>query len=255
MEIDLWTKNKGPTHITSLTETAWRIIEAQHIFATRKLVDSLAEQEILEELIEAVKPPLFGKEFLNLHPLLYTPFRYPPLLYGSRFGKHTERSLWYGSLLLSTAMTEKAFYQFHFLRASKATFGMVETTLTAFSTQIKTARGIDLTHPPFAKYQKEISSPQQYSASQSLGSAMRAAKVEAFHYFSARDAENGINIALFSPQAFQHKKPNAASFQTWHCSCNSHSVEFSRASALYNETKIFYLDTFLLNGELPFPAS
>jgi hypothetical protein len=255
MDLDLWAKNRGPTHIISFAETAWRIVEAQHIFSTRKLVDSVMEQEILEDLIEAVKPPLLSKEFMGLHPLLYTPFRYPPLQYGSRFGKQTERSLWYGSLQLHTAMTEKAFYQFNFLQASKASFGIVEMMLTAFSTQIKTERGIKLTQLPFAKYTQKISSPNHYQASQSLGSAMRANKIEAFCYTSARDPEQGTNLALFSPKAFQSKKPNAASFQTWHCTCNSHAIEFSRTSALHNETKIFSLDSFLVDGKLPLPAN
>ena len=251
--IHLWTQCHGQKHILTLQETAWRIVEAQHILSTRKLVDSAAEQEILEELIESVKPKFFGKDFIGLHPLLYTPFRYPPLKYGSRFGNHSERSLWYGSLQLSGALTEKAFYQFVFLKGSKANFGLVETVLTAFSAPIKTTQGVNLTQPPFNRHQKKISDPNSYQISQLLGTAMRQAKVEAFCYKSARDAES-IHIALFAPKAFLHKTPHAGSFQTWKCISSHESVEFTRTSALKNESKYFSITCFQVNGKVPYPA-
>ena len=55
------------------------VVEAQHRNATRRLVDSDAEQELLESLIDRVKPPVpAGAEFQGLHYLLLTPFRHPP---------------------------------------------------------------------------------------------------------------------------------------------------------------------------------
>ena len=36
----------------------WRGVEAQHVVATMRLADSLGEQRVLEELLEASKPPL-----------------------------------------------------------------------------------------------------------------------------------------------------------------------------------------------------
>lgn len=252
---DLWTTCQGQQYITSLQETAWRLIEAQHVFATRKLVDSAYEQEILEEIIETVKPTFFGREFAGLHPLLYTPFRYPPLKYGSRFGKYTERALWYGSLNLTTAMAEKAFYTFNFIRASKASFGIIELHLTAFSAIIKTEKGLLLTEKPFAEYTKRISSPSQYEESQTLGSSMRYAKVEAFSYHSARDPQNKINIAAFTPHVFLNKKPISHSFQTWNCIINHQTAEFRRTSAIHSAIHIFTLESFLHKGVLPFPAA
>ena len=104
MTTDIWKKHNGTKYIKLLNETAWRIIEAQELISKRKLVDSFEEQVVLEEIIESDKPSI-TKEYLNFHPLLYTPFRYPPLKYGSRFGKKTEPSLWYGSLKLHTAIS------------------------------------------------------------------------------------------------------------------------------------------------------
>jgi hypothetical protein len=49
-----------------------------------KLVDTLAEQEIVETLIEVTKPPA-PPECEGLHYLLSAPFRYAPYPNSSRF--------------------------------------------------------------------------------------------------------------------------------------------------------------------------
>jgi len=251
---DLWIQCEGSAHLCSLNETAWRLVEAQEKIATRKLVDSLEEQDILEEIIETNKP-FINKEHLNYHPLLYTPFRYPPLKYGSRFGAKNEPSLWYGSLELNTAMAEKAFYQLNFLRASVAKYDFVEQQLTAFSVPIKTDRAIKIQAQPFADYTHLVSAKNSYETSQSLGSSMRKAEVAAFTYQSARDPNNGINVALFTPKAFLHKKPDTKSFQSWQCIANNNSIEFVRSSSIFTNIKSFSLEQFTIENTLPFPAN
>lgn len=253
MSIDIWQKCLGEKCITQLDETVWRLVESQQVTSTRKLVDSLHEQDILEDLIESIKPSLTA-ESASLHPLLYTAFRYPPLQHGSRFGSQFEQSLWYGSLELEAAMAEKAFYQFNFLRASEADFGFVEVPLTAFSVAISTQQGIKLIQPPFAQYRDIISSPVSYHVSQRLGNSMRQHNVEAFSYQSARDPNGGTNIALFTPQAFKRKNPNAQSLQTWRCLSTKEEIEFVQMSVMTTTAFAFPLNTFLVDGALPFPA-
>jgi len=253
MAIDIWTICNGTSHINLLDETAWRIVETQELTATRKLVDSFEEQIILEDMIESNKPPI-AKEYSNFHPLLYTPFRYPPLKYGSRFGKINQPSLWYGSLKLNTAMAEKAFYQFNFLRASEAKYEIVEQPLTAFSVRIKTNKGIQLLNSPFSDYTQIISSPVSYETSQILGDAMHKANIEAFIYQSARDLNRESNIGLFTPKAFLHKKPDAKSFQSWLCVSNKHTIEFVRSSSIVRAISSFSVAQFMVDGVLPFPA-
>jgi hypothetical protein len=254
MVVDIWTECNGIKQTTLFNETVWRLIEAQENISTRKLVDSFEEQMILEEMVESSKP-FIAKEYFHLHPLLYTPFRYPPLKHGSRFGKKTEPSLWYGSLEMRTAMAEKAFYQFNFIRASKAKYGIVEQPLTIFSARVKTESNIKLFASPFSDYTTLISSPDSYEASQKLGSAMREANIQAFSYQSARDQNNGINVALFTPQAFLHKKPDAASFQSWSCISSDELVEFISTSSISINRNSFPLNQFMINGALPFPAN
>lgn len=250
----IWKDCRGDAHIGVLQNKAWRIVEAQEAAATRKLVDSLEEQMTLEDMIESVKPRV-PNEYLQYHPLLYTAFRYPPLRHGSRFASRFESSLWYGSLHIRTALAEKAYYQYHFMRASDADYGVVSLQLTAFSVDVKTNQGINLAASPFSKYIDIISSPDTYSEAQQLGFAMREANVYAFTYHSARDPDRGLNIGSFTPKAFAKKIPDARSFQSWQCVVDYRIVEFMRSSAIETESHSFPVDLFFSNGALPFPAA
>ena len=69
--------------------TLFRLVEAQHRISTSRLTNSLAEEELLERLVEQVKPPLPEKA-RGLHYLLATPFRYGHRS-ESRFRKAGER--------------------------------------------------------------------------------------------------------------------------------------------------------------------
>src|SRR5687768_11875664 len=79
-----WTATALASEARDLAADAWRMVEAQHVTATLKLVDDAEEHEVLEALIEASKPPL-PDAVRRLHYLLATPFRYPPPTHGSRF--------------------------------------------------------------------------------------------------------------------------------------------------------------------------
>ncbi len=253
MSLNIWQECDGKRYVTPLNEKVWRIVEAQERVSTRKLVNSLDEQILLEQMIEEVKP-MVPADCDGLHQLLFTPFRYPPLLHGSRFGRRHERCLWYGSRELKTAMLETAFYRFNFFDGCEANFGVVATQLTAFASLIRTDSAAILLDEPFSKFSKIISSPVDYKASQELGSCMREAGINAFNYYSARDPDAGVNIALFTPSAFENKMPVSDSFQSWQCITDHRVVEFMRTSAIKNEVLRFSLDMFLVDGRLPFPA-
>src|SRR5262245_11246750 len=85
MSSSTWTPDARASDSPELAGTCWRLVEAQHHVSTLKLVDSVKERELLEELIEATKPPL-PPECRGLHYLLSTPFRYGSVYpAGSRF--------------------------------------------------------------------------------------------------------------------------------------------------------------------------
>jgi hypothetical protein len=164
---------EGASRLQLLQITPWRVVESQHQVSTRKLVDSAAEQELLETLVDRVKPPAIGG--VRLHYLLSTPFRYPPLRHGSRFGSRQERGLWYGAVEQRTAFAEVAYYRLLFLEGTRASLDVVMTELSAFTVRMRSDRGVQLDQAPFAEHAEAISSPVSYAASQALGRAMRAA--------------------------------------------------------------------------------
>ena len=250
MSSSIWTRCAGDSEIRPLRLAPWRVVEAQHHVSTRKLVDSADEQALLEDMIESAKPPDVTRG--RLHYLLFTPFRYPPLRHGSRFGARNERGIWYGSLEQHTAFAEVAYYRLLFLEGTDAPLGTVTTALTAFTVNMRTAHGVALDQPPFDRYRGYISSPSTYTSSQALGTDMRKADVEAFRYSSARDVEGGVNVAAFSAAVFGKSKPK--SLETWHCAASRDRVDVTKGDYFRRTTFEYPRAQFLVKGSLPAPA-
>ena len=249
----IWTRCAGSSEIRALSARPFRLVVAQHLTSTRRLVDSAEEQVALEALIDRAKPPLpVEAEFKGLHFLLTTSFRYPPLAHGSRFATRFERSLWYGSDSRETAFAEAAYYRLLFLEGTAADLGRLSVEISAYRVPVRTRRGVDLARAPFARHAEAISSPSRYAESQALGAAMREAGVEAFRFPSARDPERGTNVALFTPRAFAAKRPTG--LETWICTASRERVEFQRKDFFARGVKAFERATFLVDGALPAPA-
>jgi hypothetical protein len=249
MSSSIWTRCAGDSELRTLRLQPWRAVEAQHQLSTRKLVDSAEEQILLEELIDGAKPPDSTGD--RIHYLLSTPFRYPPLPHGSRFGARHERGLWYGSETKRTMFAEVAYYRFVFFEGTRADFGLTTTQLTAFTVRARTAKGIDLVAAPFDAHRKAIASPTRYAATQSLGETMRQSGVEMFRYPSARDSE-GVNIGVFAPTVFGSAKPR--SLETWHCTATRERAEFAKREYFGRELFAFERQSFVIGGALPTPA-
>lgn len=250
MSSSIWTRCAGESRVRALALDPYRVVEDQHQVATRKLVDTGAEQAVLEELIESAKPadPTGGRK----HYLLATPFRYPPLPYGSRFGSRVERGIWYGSETLRAGFAETAYYRLLFLAGTRAHLGTVHTPLTVFQVRVRTSLGIDLSAPPFDVHHKTISSKTSYRVSQALGRAMRGTGIATFRYWSARDREGGVNVGVFRPDAFGRSRPR--NFLSWHCVATTARVEMHKRDYLRPEMFTFPRAQFLVRGRLPLPA-
>jgi hypothetical protein len=249
MSSNIWTRCGGKSSLRPLAGAAWRVVESQHLVSTRKLVDSDAEQAVLEELIEGAKPPLPAA---RLHWLLATPFRYPPLRHGSRFGTRAERGIWYGSERQETAFAEKAYYILLFLEGTAASLRPLELDLSAFQARVSSDRGVDLLSACFEAYRTAISSPVSYAASQRLGAEMRADGVAVFRYASARDAGGGANVGIFDPEAFAARSPRPP--QTWHCLATADVIELRKKDVFARVTLVFPRRQFERAGRLPSPA-
>jgi hypothetical protein len=53
-----WTPDALRSKAAKFEGRCWRLVEAQHRVSTLKLADTLAEQTLLENLIEETKPPI-----------------------------------------------------------------------------------------------------------------------------------------------------------------------------------------------------
>jgi hypothetical protein len=256
MSSSIWTRCAGASSATQsrivrpLRLSPWRVVEAQHQVSTRKLVDSAEEQVLLEELIDRAKPPdITGGK---LHYLLSTPFRYPPLRHGSRFGNRFDRGIWYGSETRRTVFAEVAYYRLVFLEGTQADLGAVTTQLTAFTVRARSLRGVDLVLTPFDAHRRAIASPAKYAATQALGADMRRAGIELFRYPSARDPDGGVNVAALAPSVFGTAKPRG--LETWHCTATRQLVEVAKRDYFGRESFAFPREQFLVGGSLPAPA-
>ena len=210
-----WTPGALSSEARSLSGRCWRVVEAQHVVSTLKLVETLAEQALLERLLDEQKPPV-PPECRHLHDLLATPFRYGTAYpRGSRFRRagHTP-GVFYASQTVATAVAEMAFARLLFFAESPGTPWPVNAgEHTAFSTRYRTACGLDLTSAPLDREAEIWTDPTDYSACQSLADAARAAGVQALCYISARDPARGRNIALLRCEAFASRAP--VERQTW----------------------------------------
>ena len=248
---EIWAACSGRAAPVTLDGTVFRLVESQEQVATNSLVRTLAEQALLENLIEASKPQLQGPA-IGLHYLLATPFRYPPLPWGSRFGRRFEPSLFYASRSIATVLAESAYYRFVFWSGmAQPPPAPLATRHTLFSVAIGTSRGLRLQQAPFDGHASALLDRRHYGATQALGSAMREAGIEAFEYQSARDPQQGLNVALFTPAALGSPKPDI--LDEWLCQTTAgHVSYYSRTGGGVRE---FPLATFQVDGELPLPAA
>lgn len=245
----IWQSCKGQQQIQTISGTLYRLAESQEQIATRRYVDSLQEQATLEELLESSKPVY--DNYSHLDYLLRSPFRYPPLEHGSRFGRPHEMSLFYGAETVSTTLSEVAYYRFVFFQDIKDhPKPLLTSEHTIFSVDYSTDNGIELHKAPFDQFMNQLRHPYDYRDTQQLGSDMRNAGVEAFQYVSARDVNKGICVGLFTPAAFIDSKP--VSYSAWQCEVGKTTVAFKETGK--RSVTTFNITQFQVNGTLPKPA-
>jgi hypothetical protein len=215
MSSPIWTPAALSSEARPYAAACWRLVEAQHRVSTLKLVDDLDDQFLLEKLIDDTKPAL-PPECRNLDYLLATPFRYGAVYpYGSRFRRAgLTPGVWYGAERPETAVAELAFYRLLFFAESPGTpWPNDAAEYTAFSADIRTELGIDLTAPPLDRDSEAWRHPTNYAPCQSLADAARAACVTVIRYASVRDPGRGTNVAVLTCAAFATAHPTDR--RTW----------------------------------------
>lgn len=216
---------------------AWRAVEAQHKAATMKLVDTLEEQHLLEQILEESKPPL-PEEARHLHWLLFTPFRYPPLPRGSRFRGADDPGVFYGADERRTACAELGYWRWRFLMESELdVLDPIQQTL--FQVQLD-GPAVDLSKSPWRAQRKKWMDPADYSHCQTLARELRQQSVQMIRYESVRDPAGGMCVAVLEPGAFS--RPDPICNQTW-------ILSVSRGRVVWQQDSIFEA------GAFEFPAN
>ena len=211
----IWTVDALSSELAPYDGTGWRVVEAQHQISTQKLVDTLDEQQLLEEMLDEVKPQV-PEAYAHLHFLLFTPFRYKPYPHASRFRRAgMTPGVFYASERVETAMAETVFYRYLFFSESPDTpFPTNALIHTAFAVALKTAKMLDLMSDPLAQDTDIWTNKQVYNACLDLSDKARETQAEIIRYQSVRDPKSGANLAVLDPVAFASPEPIA--HQTWH---------------------------------------
>ena len=235
--------------LTPLVGLCWRVVETQETAATRAITKNAEEQLRLEQLLDSSKPPLpEGCESLSY--LLATPFRYPPLQYGSRYGSEWEQGIFYAANHKKTALIEAAVYLWLFQQGPETIGELAEIkdSRTLFSIRLKSQKGCNLCTGVFSDIREVLTYSDSWRFTQELGSHLRQAGADFFWYPSARDVD-GINTAVLSPKAFVGKKPDTQ--ELWHLHLTKELCWFGRGDGRYFE---FSREEFEQQGLMKHPC-
>jgi hypothetical protein len=214
MSCHTWTADALKSNLKPIDGICWRVVEAQNKVSSLKLVDTLDEQQRLEELLEETKPE-FPPELKHHDFLLFTPFRYVPYEHGSRFRRQGQRDgVFYGSEQVETAMAEIAFYRFLFFKESPdIDIPDNAPEYTAFTVKYGTDKALYLTKRPLSDNEDAWMDKESYEACQFLADEARKVECEVIISHSIRCPQNGKNISLISWRAFRSTAPESQ--QTW----------------------------------------
>ena len=215
MSSPIWTRVALSSEFRGYDGMCWRLVEAQHRVSTLKLTDTIAEQDLLESLIEETKP-VVPPECRHLDFLLATPFRYgAPYPGGSRFRRAGRTpGVYYAAETPATAVAEMAFYRLLFYAESPATpWPSDAAEYTAFSAAITATRLLDLTIEPLSEDSALWVDLLDYSYCQAFADAARSADADVIRYQSVRDPAKGCNLAILLCRAFSRSAP--VDRQTW----------------------------------------
>lgn len=204
------------------------MVEAQHVAATMKLVDTPAEQNLLEALLDDSKPPPPANA-AGLHYLVATPFRYDPLRSGSRFRGVTDPGVFYGAQSVRTAAAELGYWRWKFLCDAVGLTTLEPVAHSAFAVEISGAT-IDLRAAPFDRDHAVWSDRVNFAPTQAFGRVARTAAIAALLYQSVRDPRPAWCLALLTPTGFARPRPRPRQ-ETWFLAVTRHEALWRRDGA------------------------
>lgn len=231
-----------------------RLVETQEFSATTTLVDDLDEQFELEQMLEGIKPR-YRQGTQGMHYLLKTPFRYPPLKHGSRFGTRLLPSFFYAAEHVETTLAEVAYYRFVFLSDMQRPYDkVIKSEHLMYWVDIHSTQIIDLSGPQLTPFASALRDPADYRFCQQVGQWLtQQIQVDGIRYASAR-SDSGCNLALYSPDAIVSAKPYQQ--QNWLCLSQSEQISFVQHGGQSDGQRPikFLKQQFMVHEALPRPA-
>jgi RES domain len=201
------------------------VIEGQYRSSTVRLVDTFAEHDVLEALLEASKPPV-PEPCRHLDYQFWSPFRYGRYPRDSRFRREGRTpGVWYGAEQPLTAISEAVWNRLAFFAASPGTaLPRRPVEHTAVMAEIRAQRALDLTAPALSDL-GNWTDPDDYTDCLALADAMHEADGGAILYRAVRHPVDARNVAVLRCDAFARPAPVQA--QTWHILLGSDLVRVS----------------------------
>lgn len=217
--------------IANRTMTAWRGVEAQHVVSTMRLVDTPAEQDLLEALLEGSKPRM-PPSAQPKHYLLATPFRYSPA-HPSRFRPKHSRGQWYGAQNVYAACAEVAYWRHRFILDSAGMLDQVLLTEHSFFEAVLEGAAVDLMEPPWVQARGEWIHGSDYTANHAVAAEALRREVQWLSYESVRAPGERCAVALDLDCLYEPEQGLDRTIQRWVCKATRHSVMLTREKETY----------------------
>lgn len=171
-----------------------------------QLADSLADQAMLEDVLDASKPPP-PYDCAKLHYLAATPFRYRSQ-HPSRFRAAGRRGVWYGATALETSLVEVAYHRHRFWAASAAEPPRRPLLMTGFRGRLRSRTLLDLNAVPSLLPEQDLFCEPPYAPTIALAEQAQAAGAQVIRYTSLRcrqlqQRDGQTCYAALSAQAFE----------------------------------------------------
>ncbi len=217
MSIEVSWPASGFEPAAALAMDAWRGVAAQQVVATLRLVDTLEEQLLLEQMLQASQPAVPSRD---KPALLSQPFRVRSPT-ASRFRRAGAPGVWYGAQTLRAAAAEVAYWRWRFLIASQGLREQELLTEHTFFRARVAGPALDLLAPPWLALREQWTRDRDYAPTQALADAARARGLQWLRYESVRDPGTPC-AAVLQLDALQALE--AGSPQTWHCKTTQQHV-------------------------------
>ena len=187
----------------------FRLVESQEQVATNLLVRTLAEQALLEDLIEASKPPPGRDRHSACTTCLLRRFVIRRCRGAHASAAASSRACSMRARGHETRCSPKRLLPLRFWSGMATPPSVpLDTRHTLFSVDDpgQSRGGCSCRIRPSTNSPTTLHDRRRYDATQALGSAMREAGIDAFEYVSARDPLQGVNVALFTPEGARNQQ-------------------------------------------------